>query len=137
MPYSRDHKILLLIPKFSPYYLQQIPSVLKQLKFHYILDLWVLISVSLFHFLFLLCILLCNCISVTFYNISLSDSNKKVPFSTLCPSTCKPCSVLLPGATIYLRLAASLASSFRSIGFPYQIWVSHLWGLPRSTLPVS
>ena len=49
---------------------------------------------------------------------------------------CKPCSVLFPGAIIYLHCCPH-RPSIRSLKFPYQIWVSRLWGLPRSTLSVS
>jgi len=48
----------------------------------------------------------------------------------------KPCSVLLPVAIIYLHFCL-LKPSFQFLKFPYQIWVSRLWGLPRSTLNVS
>ena len=48
----------------------------------------------------------------------------------------KPCSVLFPVAIIYLHFCL-LKPSIRFLKFPYQIWVSRLWGLPRSTLNVS
>ena len=50
------------------------------------------------------------------------------------------CSCFLPkqAATIYLRPCGRLPHpSFQAWKFPYQIWVSRLWGLPRSTLNVS
>lgn len=44
---------------------------------------------------------------------------------------CKPCSV----KDNYLsRTKPIVGNSILSADFPYQIWVSRLWGLPRSTL---
>jgi len=45
-------------------------------------------------------------------------------------------SVFAHRATIYLHCCPG-SISFHLAGFPYQIWVSRLWGLPRSTPSVS
>ena len=70
---------------------------------------------------------------MTLLNIFIIEKWNQVP---LYNTSCKPCSVLFPVAIIYLHFCL-FRPSFRSSKFPYHIWVSRLWGLPRSTLNVS